>query len=85
MASSASGAMAPPPPSAPSERDLASAAEARAAARKARAAQRLLAEFSQAQIDAIVDRMAPGTTFPDPSVWATGALPSLIWPLARSR
>ena len=58
MASSASGAMAPPPPSAPSERDLASAAEARAAARKARAAQRLLAEFSQAQIDAIVDRMA---------------------------
>ncbi len=40
------------------ERDLASAAEALAAARKARQAQRLLAEFSQAQIDIIVARMA---------------------------
>jgi len=58
VASSASGAMAPPPPSAPNERDLASAAEARAAARKARVAQRLLAEFSQETIDALVARMA---------------------------
>ena len=40
------------------DRDLASAAEALAAARKAREAQRVLAEFSQARIDAIVARMA---------------------------
>ena len=58
MASSASGASAPAAPQSLSDRDLASAAEALALARKARAAQRLLAEFSQAQIDAIVARMA---------------------------
>ena len=40
------------------ERDQASAAEARALAARARAAQALLGEFSQAQVDAIVDRMA---------------------------
>ena len=38
--------------------DQASIAEAQALARRARAAQRLLAELSQAQIDAIVDAMA---------------------------
>jgi len=58
VASPASGASTPAAPRVPSERDLASAAEALAAARKARAAQRLLAEFSQTQIDAIVARMA---------------------------
>ncbi|MGE0812007.1 MAG: aldehyde dehydrogenase family protein [Vicinamibacterales bacterium] len=45
-------------PAPPSERDLAAAAEALAAARRARAAQRLLSELTQAQIDAAVDRMA---------------------------
>ena len=58
MASSPSGASAPTSPQSLTDRDLASAAEALALARKARAAQRLLAEFSQAQIDAIVARMA---------------------------
>lgn len=50
--------MASPTPAAPTERDLASAAGARALARRAKAAQQQLAEFSQAQIDAIVARMA---------------------------
>jgi acetaldehyde dehydrogenase (acetylating) len=50
--------MAASAPAAPSERDLASAAEARTLARRAKDAQRLLAEFSQAQIDTIVARMA---------------------------
>lgn len=50
--------MASPTPAAPTERDLASAAEARALARRAKAAQQQLAEFSQAHIDAIVARMA---------------------------
>ncbi|MFN7977943.1 MAG: aldehyde dehydrogenase family protein [Vicinamibacterales bacterium] len=50
--------MASPTPAAPTERDLASAAEARALAARAKAAQQQLAEFSQAQIDAIVARMA---------------------------
>lgn len=50
--------MASPTPAAPTERDLASAAEARALATRARAAQQQLAEFSQAQIDAIVASMA---------------------------
>ena len=50
--------MASPTPAAPTERDLASAAEARALARRAKAAQQQLAEFSQAQIDAIVAAMA---------------------------
>ena len=40
------------------DKDLASIGEARALARRARAAQAVLAEFSQAQIDAIVDAMA---------------------------
>ena len=43
---------------APSDRDLTSMAEARDLARRARGAQSLLAEFSQQQIDAIVDAMA---------------------------
>ena len=43
---------------APSDRDLTSMAEARALARRAKGAQSLLAEFSQQQIDAIVDAMA---------------------------
>jgi acetaldehyde dehydrogenase (acetylating) len=44
------------------DRDLASIAEARALARRARAAQTVLAEFSQAQIDIIVDAMATAVT-----------------------
>jgi acetaldehyde dehydrogenase (acetylating) len=44
------------------DRDLASMAEARALARRARAAQTILAEFSQAQIDAVVDAMAAAVT-----------------------
>jgi acetaldehyde dehydrogenase (acetylating) len=47
---------------APSDRDLASIAEARALARNAHAAQIRLAEYSQAQIDAIVDAMAAAVT-----------------------
>jgi len=49
--------MASPTLAATSDRDLASIAEARALARRAKAAQSLLAEFSQQQIDAIVDAM----------------------------
>src|SRR3954469_9097863 len=44
------------------DRDLASIAEARALARKARIAQTALAEFSQAQIDGIVTAMAAAVT-----------------------
>jgi len=44
------------------DRDLASIAEARALARRARAAQAILAEYSQQQIDAIVDAMASAVT-----------------------
>jgi acetaldehyde dehydrogenase (acetylating) len=44
------------------DKDLASIAEARALARRARAAQASLAEFSQARIDAIVDAMAAAVT-----------------------
>jgi acetaldehyde dehydrogenase (acetylating) len=44
--------------SAPSDRDLASIAEARALARRAKAAWLQLAEFTQEQIDAVVDAMA---------------------------
>jgi acetaldehyde dehydrogenase (acetylating) len=44
------------------DRDLASIAEARALARRARAAQTLLAEFTQAQVDAVVDAMAAAVT-----------------------
>ena len=50
--------MAAPSAPAASDRDLASVAEARALARRAAAAQALLAELSQEQIDAIVDGMA---------------------------
>ncbi len=44
------------------DRDLASIAEARALARRAKAAAPVLAELSQAQIDAIVDAMAASAT-----------------------
>src|SRR3954452_11152510 len=44
------------------DRDLASIAEARALARRAKAAAPALAEFSQEQIDAIVDAMAAAVT-----------------------
>src|SRR5262245_50975065 len=46
----------------PSDKDLASVAEARALARAARQAQSLLAEFTQEQIDAIVTAMADAVT-----------------------
>jgi len=49
------------PVSAPSDRDLASIAEARALARRAKQAWLELAEFSQERIDAIVDAMAAAT------------------------
>jgi acetaldehyde dehydrogenase (acetylating) len=49
---------APRSPSSTADRDLASIADARALARRARQAWLLLAEFSQAQIDAIVDAVA---------------------------
>jgi acetaldehyde dehydrogenase (acetylating) len=44
------------------DKDLASIAEARALARRAKAAQAVLAEFSQAQVDAVVDAMAAAVT-----------------------
>jgi acetaldehyde dehydrogenase (acetylating) len=44
------------------DKDLASIAEARALARRAKAAQAILAEFSQAQVDSIVDAMAAAVT-----------------------
>jgi acetaldehyde dehydrogenase (acetylating) len=44
------------------DKDLASIAEARALARRAKEAQAALGEFSQAQIDAIVDAMAAAVT-----------------------
>lgn len=47
---------------APRDRDLASLAEARALARRAKEAQAVLAECSQQQIDAIVDAMAAAVT-----------------------
>src|SRR3982074_162668 len=50
------------PPSTQSDRDLASIAEARALARRARQAWLELAEFSQERIDAIVDEMAAAAT-----------------------
>src|SRR5882672_4943789 len=49
-------------PHAPSDGDLASIAEARALARRARQAWLELAEFSQERIDAIVDEMAAAAT-----------------------
>jgi acetaldehyde dehydrogenase (acetylating) len=50
------------PASSQTDKDLASIAEARALARRAKEAQLVLAEFSQAQIDAIVDAMAAAVT-----------------------
>jgi acetaldehyde dehydrogenase (acetylating) len=50
--------MADGPPSAPSDRDLSSMAEARALLRRARAAQAILAEFTQERVDAAVEAMA---------------------------
>ena len=47
---------------APTDRDLASIAEARSLARRAKAAAPILAELSQEQIDAIVDAMAAAVT-----------------------
>src|SRR5215510_10756316 len=46
----------------PSDRDLASIAEARSLARRAKAAAPILAEFSQERIDALVDAMAAAVT-----------------------
>lgn len=54
--------MAAAAPSPHTDKDLASVAEARALARRAKAAQAVLAEFSQAQVDAIVDAMAAAVT-----------------------
>jgi acetaldehyde dehydrogenase (acetylating) len=48
--------------SAQTDKDLASIAEARALARRAKEAQAILGEFSQAQVDAIVDAMAAAVT-----------------------
>ena len=49
-------------PAAPTDRDLASIAEARALVRRAKQAAPVLAEYSQSQIDAIVDAMAAAVT-----------------------
>ncbi len=54
--------MAPPTAPAQTDKDLASIAEARTLARRAKQAQLSLAEFSQEKIDAIVDAMAAGVT-----------------------
>src|SRR5689334_10704537 len=54
--------MADPAPAPPSDRDLASIAEARALARRAKQAWLELAEFSQERIDGIVDAMAAAAT-----------------------
>ena len=63
MAAQPQGAPAPSPSrAAASDRDLASIQEARALARRARQAQRELAELSQERIDAIVDAMAAAAT-----------------------
>jgi acetaldehyde dehydrogenase (acetylating) len=53
---------APSSAAAQTDKDLASISEARRLARRARQAQDLLAELSQAQIDAIVDQMAAAAT-----------------------
>jgi acetaldehyde dehydrogenase (acetylating) len=45
-----------------SDKDLASIAEARALARRAKEAQAILGEFSQAQVDAVIDAMAAAVT-----------------------
>src|SRR5688572_31344910 len=44
------------------DKDLASIAEARALARRAKDAQAILGEFSQAQVDAVIDAMAAAVT-----------------------
>src|SRR5919106_5238679 len=44
------------------DKDLASIAEARALARRAKAAQAILGEFSQTQIDTVIDAMAAAVT-----------------------
>ena len=49
-------------PQAQTDRDLASIAEARSLARRAKAAASTLAEFTQDQIDAIIDAMASAVT-----------------------
>ena len=49
-------------PAAQTDKDLASIAEARALARRAKAVAPVLAEFSQQQVDAIVDAMAAAAT-----------------------
>jgi acetaldehyde dehydrogenase (acetylating) len=54
--------MAQAPGQPQSDRDLASIAEARSLARRAKAAAPVLAEFSQEQIDALVDAMAAAVT-----------------------
>jgi acetaldehyde dehydrogenase (acetylating) len=54
--------MATAAPTQQSDKDLASIAEARTLARRAKEAQAILAEFSQAQVDAIVDAMAAAVT-----------------------
>src|SRR5882757_7783649 len=54
--------MAEPGPSTQNDRDLASIAEARALARRAKQAWLELAEFGQERIDAIVDAMAAAAT-----------------------
>jgi acetaldehyde dehydrogenase (acetylating) len=53
---------APSPAPSQTDRDLASISEARTLARRARQAQTVLAEYSQVQIDAIVDAMAAAAT-----------------------
>lgn len=53
---------APSSASAHTDRDLASISEARTVARRAKQAQAVLAELSQAQIDAIIDAMAAAAT-----------------------
>jgi acetaldehyde dehydrogenase (acetylating) len=53
---------ASPAPTAPTDRDLASISEARQLARRARQAQAILGEYSQARIDAIVTAMATAVT-----------------------
>ena len=54
--------MATAPPTQQTDKDLASIAEARDLARRAKVAQAILAEFSQTQVDAIVDAMAAAVT-----------------------
>ena len=54
--------MATAAPAPQTDKDLASVAEARALARRAKEAQAVLADFSQAQVDAIVDAMAAAVT-----------------------